>query len=128
VDRHFHPETANPASLQKLIGFFLAFLVIDFIASALAFALERRGGDRRENIWLLAHVWLQRFAYRQVFSLVIVRTLKRAMDGRAFAWDKLERAASVRVAHEADPPAAHAPEPLAATPVAAHDQTGNPPR
>jgi len=101
MDRYFHPETANPANLQKLIAFFAAFLLIDFIASAVAFALERRGFDRRESFWLLGHVWLQRFAYRQVFSLVILRTLKRALDGRAFAWDKLERTNTVQVADEA---------------------------
>jgi cellulose synthase/poly-beta-1,6-N-acetylglucosamine synthase-like glycosyltransferase/peptidoglycan/xylan/chitin deacetylase (PgdA/CDA1 family)/spore germination protein YaaH len=99
IDRHFHPETANPASLEKLVVFFAAFLVIDFVASAIAFALERRGVDRRENIWLLAHVWLQRFAYRQVFSIVILKTLKRAIDGRPFAWDKLERTATVKLNH-----------------------------
>jgi cellulose synthase/poly-beta-1,6-N-acetylglucosamine synthase-like glycosyltransferase len=97
INRHFHPETADPASLQKLIAFFAAFLIIDFIASAIAFALERRCGDRREDVLLLGHVWLQRFAYRQLFSLVILKTLKRAVDGRAFAWDKLERTATVHV-------------------------------
>ncbi|MGA3212762.1 MAG: glycosyltransferase family 2 protein [Terriglobales bacterium] len=103
VDRHFHPETANPADLQKLVAFFFAFLLIDFVASALAFALERRGPEGRESPWLLGHVWLQRFAYRQLFSLVLLKTLKRAIDGRPFAWDKLEREASVRVAHEEEP-------------------------
>ena len=39
---------------------------------------------------------MQRFAYRQLFSLVLIKTLKRAMEGRGFAWDKLERTASVR--------------------------------
>jgi hypothetical protein len=38
-------------------------------------------------------VWLQRFAYRQLFSVVLIKTLKRALDGRPFAWDKLERTA-----------------------------------
>ncbi len=94
-DRYFHPETANPANLLKLAVFFLTFLVIDFVASAIAFALERRSNDRRENGWLLAHVWLQRFAYRQVFSIVLVKTLKRALEGRRFGWDKLERTATV---------------------------------
>jgi peptidoglycan-N-acetylglucosamine deacetylase len=74
----------------------VAFLVIDFIASALAFALERQGAERLEDVWLLGQVWLQRFTYRQVFSLVILKTLKRAIDGRPFAWDKLERTATVR--------------------------------
>jgi cellulose synthase/poly-beta-1,6-N-acetylglucosamine synthase-like glycosyltransferase/peptidoglycan/xylan/chitin deacetylase (PgdA/CDA1 family) len=98
VQRHYHPETADPASLEKLAAYFAVFLLIDFVASAVAFALERQGADRRENVWLLGHVWLQRFAYRQVFSWVIFKTLKRAIDGRAFTWDKLERSATVRVA------------------------------
>ena len=68
----------------------------DFLASALAFALERRQPQAREDAWLLSQVWLQRFAYRQVFSLVLFRTLKRAIQGRPFAWDKLDRTAAVK--------------------------------
>ncbi len=98
VDRHFHPDTADPGSFVKLVAFFLIFLVIDFVASATAFALERRGTDHRENVLLLGHVWLQRFAYRQLFSLVLVKTLKRAIDGRSFNWDKLERTAEISYA------------------------------
>jgi len=71
------------------------FLVIDFIASAIAFALERRRPDEPEDGWLLSQVWLQRFAYRQLFSIVLLKTLKRAVEGRPFAWDKLERTAAV---------------------------------
>ena len=96
VQKHFHPESNDPASFQRLLLFFGAFLVIDFIASALAFALERRQPEAREDAWLLSQVWLQRFAYRQVFSIVLFRTLKRAIQGRPFAWDKLERTAAVK--------------------------------
>ena len=96
VQKHFHPESTDPASFQRLLIFFVAFLVIDFIASAIAFALERRQPEAREDGWLLSQVWLQRFAYRQVFSIVLFRTLKRAIQGRPFAWDKLERTAAVR--------------------------------
>jgi peptidoglycan-N-acetylglucosamine deacetylase len=95
LNKHFHPETANSASLQKLVVFFLMFMVIDFIASTIAFLLERREPNAKEDGWLLAHVWLQRFAYRQLFSVVLVKTLKRAMEGRAFNWDKLERTAAL---------------------------------
>ena len=95
IDKHYHPETANPASLQKLVLFFVTFLLIDFAASSIAFLLERRGADRRENFWLLGHVWLQRFAYRQLFSWVLIRTLKAAAAGRPFGWDKLDRTATV---------------------------------
>jgi cellulose synthase/poly-beta-1,6-N-acetylglucosamine synthase-like glycosyltransferase/spore germination protein YaaH/peptidoglycan/xylan/chitin deacetylase (PgdA/CDA1 family) len=95
LNKHFHPETANSASLQKLVVFFVTFMVIDFIASTIAFLLERREANAKEDGWLLAHVWLQRFAYRQLFSVVLVKTLKRAMEGRAFNWDKLERTATL---------------------------------
>ncbi|MGB8013874.1 MAG: glycosyltransferase [Terriglobales bacterium] len=96
VQKYFHPESTDPASLQRLLIFFVAFLVIDFIASAIAFALERRRPEAREDAWLLSQVWLQRFAYRQVFSIVLFRTLKRAIQGKPFAWDKLDRTAAVK--------------------------------
>jgi cellulose synthase/poly-beta-1,6-N-acetylglucosamine synthase-like glycosyltransferase/peptidoglycan/xylan/chitin deacetylase (PgdA/CDA1 family)/spore germination protein YaaH len=95
LDRHYHPDTANLRSFEKLVLFFVLFLVIDFIASVLAFALERREARAPEDKWLLTQVWLQRFAYRQLFSVVLFKTLKRAVDGKPFNWDKLERTASV---------------------------------
>ncbi len=95
VQKHFHPDSTDPASFHKLVLFFFAFLVIDFFASAIAFALERRRPDDKEDPWLLSQVWLQRFAYRQLFSIVLFKTLKRALEGRKFAWDKLERTAAV---------------------------------
>jgi len=95
VQKWFHPESTDPASFQRLVVFFAAFLVIDFITSAIAFALERREPGSREDIGLLSQVWLQRFAYRQLFSLVLFKTIKRAIQGQRFAWDKLERTAAV---------------------------------
>jgi len=55
----------------------------------------RKREDTREDSWLLSQVWLQRFAYRQLFSIVLFRTVRRAIDGKPFAWDKLERTAEV---------------------------------
>jgi peptidoglycan-N-acetylglucosamine deacetylase len=95
LDRHFHPETASAASFEKLLTYFLAFLVIDFITSALAFSLERRHPASKGDGWLLFHIWLQRFAYRQVFSIVLFKTIKRAIDGRPFNWEKIERTAKM---------------------------------
>jgi cellulose synthase/poly-beta-1,6-N-acetylglucosamine synthase-like glycosyltransferase/peptidoglycan/xylan/chitin deacetylase (PgdA/CDA1 family)/spore germination protein YaaH len=91
IDRHFHPETANPADFYKLITFFLTFLLIDFAASGLAFLLERKHPASKGDAWLLFHIWIQRFTYRQLFSWVLLRTIKRAFDGKPFSWDKLER-------------------------------------
>jgi cellulose synthase/poly-beta-1,6-N-acetylglucosamine synthase-like glycosyltransferase/peptidoglycan/xylan/chitin deacetylase (PgdA/CDA1 family)/spore germination protein YaaH len=95
LQKHFHPGSTDPASFQRLVIFFAAFLIIDFITSAIAFALERRTPDTREDPWLLSQVWLQRFAYRQLFSLVLFKTIKRATTGEPFSWDKLERTAAV---------------------------------
>jgi cellulose synthase/poly-beta-1,6-N-acetylglucosamine synthase-like glycosyltransferase/spore germination protein YaaH/peptidoglycan/xylan/chitin deacetylase (PgdA/CDA1 family) len=95
IQKFFHPESTDPASFVRLVMFFVAFLVIDFLASAIAFALERRRSETREDVWLLSQVWLQRFAYRQLFSVVLLKTLKRAIEGQRFAWDKLERTAAV---------------------------------
>ncbi len=95
VQKWWHPESADPASFYRLVVYFVAFLVIDFVTSSIAFALERRQPDAKEDAWLLSQVWLQRFAYRQLFSVVLFKTLKRAVQGQKFAWDKLERTAAV---------------------------------
>ena len=94
-NRYFHPLAASAASFEKLLVFFLAFMVIDFIASALAFVLERKHPASKGDAWLLFHIWIQRFTYRQVFSVVLFKTLKRAIDGKPFNWDKLERTAQM---------------------------------
>ena len=95
VKKYFHPESTDPTDFQRLVIFFAMFLIIDFITSAIAFALERSTPDTREDSWLLSQVWLQRFAYRQLFSVVLFKTVKRAIEGEAFAWDKLERTAAL---------------------------------
>ncbi len=93
--RYFHPEAASASNLEKLLVYFLTFLIIDFVTSALAFSLERRHPSSKGDGLLLFHIWLQRFSYRQLFSLVLFKTLKRAIDGRPFNWDKLERTAKM---------------------------------
>jgi len=95
IDKHFHPDTASTSSFYKLLAFFLAFLIIDFTASALAFALERKHPASKGDVWLLFHIWIQRFTYRQVFSVVLFKTVKRAIDGKPFNWDKLDRTAQM---------------------------------
>ncbi|WP_158819521.1 glycosyltransferase [Granulicella sp. S156] len=100
IDKHFHPETTSTGDLYKLLTAFLAFLLIDFAASGLAFLLERKHPASRGDAWLLVHIWVQRFTYRQLFSLVLIKTVKRAIDGKPFSWDKLERTAKMSKATE----------------------------
>jgi cellulose synthase/poly-beta-1,6-N-acetylglucosamine synthase-like glycosyltransferase len=101
VDRHFHPEATSAANFQKLLVYFLAFLLIDFVTSAVAFSLERRHPANKGDRWLLFHIWLQRFSYRQLFSIVLFKTIKRAIDGKPFNWDKLDRTAKMSKQTEA---------------------------
>jgi cellulose synthase/poly-beta-1,6-N-acetylglucosamine synthase-like glycosyltransferase/peptidoglycan/xylan/chitin deacetylase (PgdA/CDA1 family)/spore germination protein YaaH len=101
VDRHYHPLSASAASFEKLLVFFLGFLVIDFVTSSVAFSLERRHPANKGDGWLLFHIWLQRFAYRQIFSIVLFKTLKRAIDGKPFNWDKIQRTAKMSKRTEA---------------------------
>jgi cellulose synthase/poly-beta-1,6-N-acetylglucosamine synthase-like glycosyltransferase/peptidoglycan/xylan/chitin deacetylase (PgdA/CDA1 family)/spore germination protein YaaH len=101
IDRHYHPEAASAASFDKLLVFFLGFLIIDFVTSTVAFSLERRHPANKGDGWLLFHIWLQRFAYRQVFSIVLFRTLMRAIDGKPFNWDKIQRTAKMSKRTEA---------------------------
>jgi cellulose synthase/poly-beta-1,6-N-acetylglucosamine synthase-like glycosyltransferase/peptidoglycan/xylan/chitin deacetylase (PgdA/CDA1 family)/spore germination protein YaaH len=93
VDRYFHPLSASPADFYKLLVYFVGFMLIDFVTSSVAFSLERRHPANKGDGWLLFHIWLQRFAYRQLFSIVLFKTLMRAIDGKPFNWDKLERTA-----------------------------------
>ena len=95
LDSHFHHEAANTANFEKLLIYFFGFLLIDFTASVIAFSLERRASHSQGDWWLLPHILLQRFAYRQLFSVVLIKTLKRAFDGKPFSWDKLERTAAL---------------------------------
>jgi cellulose synthase/poly-beta-1,6-N-acetylglucosamine synthase-like glycosyltransferase/peptidoglycan/xylan/chitin deacetylase (PgdA/CDA1 family)/spore germination protein YaaH len=101
VDRYYHPEAASAASLEHLLAYFGAFLLIDFVTSTIAFSLERRHPANKGDGWLLFHIWLQRFAYRQLFSLVLAKTVKRAIDGKPFNWDKIERTAKMSKSTEA---------------------------
>jgi cellulose synthase/poly-beta-1,6-N-acetylglucosamine synthase-like glycosyltransferase/peptidoglycan/xylan/chitin deacetylase (PgdA/CDA1 family) len=93
IDRYFHPLSASPDELVKLLIYFAAFMIIDFATSSVAFSLERRHPANKGDFWLLFHIWLQRFAYRQLFSIVLFKTMKRAIDGKPFNWEKLERTA-----------------------------------
>ncbi len=61
--------------------FFVAFMVIDFLTGVVAFALEK------DEEWsLLGSFVLQRFYYRQLMYIVLVRSLLAALQGHAVGW------------------------------------------
>jgi len=94
------PQLWTTADVQRSVVFFLGFLIIDVLTCVIAFALERH-----EDWTLLIPVLLQRFYYRQLMYIVLFRSVKEAVSGRAVGWKGVE--------HE--PPR---PTPEPATPVA----------
>ncbi len=86
---HYHPDGGfTPAG--PVLLFTLLFIVVDFLAAAVAFALEP-GEDWR----LLPLLLPQRLIYRQLMSYVAIRAVIGALQGQRRGWGKLERTASV---------------------------------
>ena len=77
-------------SLEQVVGFYLIFLAIDWAAAVIALRMEPE-----EDQWLAWLVLLQRFVYRQVMYLVVVKSVYSALKGRMVGWGKLERKATV---------------------------------
>ena len=75
------PELWTTNDVARAAVFFLAFLVIDFLTGVLAFILEKD-----EDWTLLGSFLFQRFYYRQLMYVVLVRALLAALQGRAVGW------------------------------------------
>jgi hypothetical protein len=85
-----HGDAHALAALGRVLGYYAAFLLVDWAAAAGAFLLEPGESKRLAGL-----VLLQRFAYRQVMYWVVVRSFAAALRGRVVGWGKLERKATV---------------------------------
>ncbi|BDI33197.1 glycosyl transferase family 2 [Capsulimonas corticalis] len=81
--------TTDHTSLFMLLGYWAVFSTVEMAGAALAFHLDRE--DKRLIAWLP----LQRFAYRQLMYVVILKSLRSALFGRRVGWGKLERKGTV---------------------------------
>ena len=79
------PQLWTTADMQRSVVFFLGFLIIDILTCVVAFTLERH-----EDWTLLIPVLLQRFYYRQLMYIVLFRSVKEAVSGRAVGWKGVE--------------------------------------
>ncbi len=75
------PELWTAEDVARAGIFLVAFLVIDFLTGVLAFVLERN-----EDWTLLGSFLFQRFYYRQLMYLVLVRSLVSALKGHHVGW------------------------------------------
>lgn len=86
-----HPLDYSPTfALKKLFFFYLLFLLVDFVTSAIAFVFERK-----EDWTLLFWMFLQRFFYRQLMYYVAIKVTLSAIKGKMVRWGNLERKATV---------------------------------
>lgn len=90
IQRFQHPNEFIAGHFTELLFYYIFFLVVDLTAAAVGFSFERR-----ENRKLLGLLPFQRFGYRQVMYLVMVRSVKTALKGGIVGWNKLDRKATV---------------------------------
>ena len=110
-----HGSQFDSASLQKVVLYYVVFLMVDLGSAALAFAIERR-----EKLTLLPWLVLQRFGYRQLMYYVVLKAGFAALFGPMVGWNKLDRKSTVsastplRLDRNAKAPTPHQSRPTAA--------------
>jgi cellulose synthase/poly-beta-1,6-N-acetylglucosamine synthase-like glycosyltransferase/peptidoglycan/xylan/chitin deacetylase (PgdA/CDA1 family) len=87
-----HGAEFNSANVQKIGIYYCVFVVVDLLAAAVGFLMEKR--EQWNLLWWLM---LQRFGYRQLMYYVVVRSIFAALRGPSVGWGKLERAGTVKV-------------------------------
>ncbi len=92
LDRWQHPNEHSIGNLEQVLFYYALFLLVDWMAAAFAFALEKH-----EQWSLLWWLFLQRFCYRQVMYYVMIKSVAVAAKGAIVGWGKLERKATVDV-------------------------------
>jgi cellulose synthase/poly-beta-1,6-N-acetylglucosamine synthase-like glycosyltransferase/peptidoglycan/xylan/chitin deacetylase (PgdA/CDA1 family)/spore germination protein YaaH len=90
--------TTDHTNLIMLLGYWAVFSTVEMAGAALAFHLDRE--DKRLIAWLP----LQRFAYRQLMYVVILKSLRSALFGKRVGWGKLERKGTVTTPKSEDAP------------------------
>jgi len=70
---------------ERVLIYYLLFIVVDLVASASAFLFER---ERLSRLWLL---FPQRFVYRQLMYWVLIKSALAAVRGTLVGWGVLKR-------------------------------------
>ncbi|MGO8672758.1 MAG: glycosyltransferase [Capsulimonadaceae bacterium] len=79
----------NQSSVALLLSYWAVFTTIEIIGALVALRLD--GEDASLAAWMP----LQRFAYRQLLYIVIIKSIHHALYGKRVGWGKLERKGSV---------------------------------
>jgi len=87
-----HQDQYDPDSLQRVMVYYLVFLLVDLGSATLALMMERR-----EKLKLAPLLVLQRFGYRQLMYWVVLKALFTAVIGPLVSWGNLDRKSTVKV-------------------------------
>jgi cellulose synthase/poly-beta-1,6-N-acetylglucosamine synthase-like glycosyltransferase len=74
----------------RIIGLWLAFLLLQLLMGLYAFCLD---GERLGPLWSLP---LQQFVYRQLMYLVVIQSVFTALSGSRLRWQRMERYGSLQ--------------------------------
>jgi len=88
-----HGWAQTQSDLMRMGFYWMIFVGVDVISGWLAYRMEPR--VRRFPVFLLV---AQRFVYRQIMYLVVLRAIANAMTGPWVGWGKLERSGRVDAA------------------------------
>jgi hypothetical protein len=87
----WQPDFSSIEFLTVTVASFAAFFVLDLGAAFIGLRLDRESPRALRNL-----LW-QRFAYRQLLYLVLMRAVTKAVFGTRMGWGKLERTGSAEV-------------------------------
>jgi cellulose synthase/poly-beta-1,6-N-acetylglucosamine synthase-like glycosyltransferase/spore germination protein YaaH/peptidoglycan/xylan/chitin deacetylase (PgdA/CDA1 family) len=90
----YHPmgNFSIMTTLQSVIIYYVLFLLIDLLLSAVSFFLEK-DENKRMIVWSV----FQRFFYRYILSFVAIKTIVMIIKGSLVGWNKFERKATVEI-------------------------------
>ncbi|MBB6111459.1 Glycosyltransferase, catalytic subunit of cellulose synthase and poly-beta-1,6-N-acetylglucosamine synthase [Mucilaginibacter lappiensis] len=79
------------AKPEKMLIYYVAFVLIDFIVGIIAFRMEKE--DYKKLIYIIP----QRFMWRQLMYYVLFKSIRKALKGELSGWGVLKRTGNVNV-------------------------------
>jgi cellulose synthase/poly-beta-1,6-N-acetylglucosamine synthase-like glycosyltransferase/peptidoglycan/xylan/chitin deacetylase (PgdA/CDA1 family)/spore germination protein YaaH len=73
----------------KILFYYVAFIVIDFIVGIIAFWMEK---EDYKKLW---YIIPQRFIWRQLMYYILIKSVRRALKGELSGWGAVKRTGSV---------------------------------
>jgi len=78
----------------KILFFYIAFILIDFLVGIIAFRMERE--DYKKLIYIIP----QRFFWRQLMYYILFKSVRSALKGELGIWGDAKRTGNVKVKEE----------------------------